>query len=198
MTLIILRRTKTRVREFLLATRRACEATALGQHWHNLPEKEGRCQGILRSSSPDSQKAETTYHWRASHYASGKNVLGKEAAAKLKSVALSNNTIKKRIEEMSVDIADQVISGVKDSKSGFSIQLDESTDVTNNAQLLVYVRYTQENAVKTELPLSKKLSGTTKEKDIFEALDNLFKLNKLDWGKLIGCTLYNRWELHQR
>ena len=117
-----------------------------------------------------------------------KNVLGEEAAAKLKSVPLSNNTVKKRIEEMSVDIADQVISGVKDSKYGFSIQLNESTDVTNNAQLLVYVCYTQENAVKTELLMSKELSGTTKGKDIFEALDNFFKLNKLEWGKLIGCT----------
>ena len=63
---------------------------------------------------------------------------------------------------MSVAIADQVISGVKDSKYGFSIQLDESTDVTNNAQLLVYVRYTQDNYVKTELLMSKELSGTTK------------------------------------
>ncbi|XP_077965569.1 zinc finger BED domain-containing protein 5-like, partial [Styela clava] len=80
-----------------------------------------------------------------------KNVLGEEAAAKLVSVPLSNNTVKNRIEEMSVDIAEQVISGVKDSEYGFSIQLDESTDVTNNAQLLVYVRYTQEKAVKTEL-----------------------------------------------
>ena len=117
-----------------------------------------------------------------------KHVFGEEAAAKLESVSLSNNTVKNRIEEMSVDIADQVISGVKDSKYGFSIQLDESTDVTNNAQLLVYVRYTQDNSVKTELLMSKELSGTTKGKDIFEALDNFFKLNKLDWGKLIGCT----------
>ena len=81
-----------------------------------------------------------------------------------------------------------MISEVKDSKYGFSIQLDESTDVTNNAQSLVYVRYTQDNAVKTELLMSKELSGTTKGKDIFEALDNLFKPNELDWGKLIGCT----------
>ena len=40
---------------------------------------------------------------------------------------------------MSIDIADQVISGVKDSKFGFSIQLDELTDITNNAQLFIYV-----------------------------------------------------------
>ena len=48
-----------------------------------------------------------------------KNVLGEELNAKLNSVSLSNNTAKKRIEERSVDIADQVISGVKDSKYGF-------------------------------------------------------------------------------
>ena len=47
--------------------------------------------------------------------------------------------------------------------------------MTNKAQLLVYDRYTQDSAVK-------------KRKDIFEALDNFFKLNELDWGKLIGRT----------
>ena len=71
-----------------------------------------------------------------------KTVIGVEAAAKLKTASLSNNTVKNRIMEMSIDIADQVISGVKDSKYGFSMQLDELTDITNNAQLLVYTRYT--------------------------------------------------------
>ena len=99
-----------------------------------------------------------------------KHLIGEEAFAKLESVFLSNNTAKNQIEEMSVDIADQVISGVKDLQYGFSIQLDESTDVTNNAQLHVYVRYTQDNSVKTELLMSKELSGTTQRKDIFEAL----------------------------
>ena len=71
-----------------------------------------------------------------------KNVIGVEAAAKLKTVSLSNNTVKNRLEEMSINIVDQVISGVKDSKFGLSMQLDESTDITNNAQLLVYTCYT--------------------------------------------------------
>ena len=94
---------------------------------------------------------------------------------KLQSVFLSNNTVKNRIEEMSVDIAEQVISGVKDSTFRCSFQLDESTGVTNNAQLLVYVRYAQDNSVKIELFLMiKEISGTTKEKDIFEVFDNFF------------------------
>ena len=69
------------------------------------------------------------------------------------------------------------------------MQLNESTDMTNNAQLLVYVRYTtQDNDVKTELLMSKKLSTTTKEKDVLQVSDNFFKQNELDWKKLIGCT----------
>ena len=78
---------------------------------------------------------------------------------------------------------------MKDSKFGFSMQLEESTDITNNAQLPVYVRYTtQDNDVKTELLMSKELSSTTKRKDVFEVLDNFFKQSELDRKKFIDCT----------
>ena len=118
-----------------------------------------------------------------------KNVIGVEVAAMLEIVCLSNNAIKNRIEEMSIDITDQVISVVKNSKFGFLMQLHGSTDITNNAQLLVYVRYTtRDNDVKTELMMSKELSSTIKGKDVFEVLDNFFKQNEPDWKKLIGCT----------
>ena len=104
------------------------------------------------------------------------NVIGVEAAAKLETASLSNNTVKNRIDEMSIDIADQVISAVKDSKFGFFMQLDKSTDITNNAQLLVYVRCTtQDNDVKTELLVSKELSWTTKGKDVFEVFGQFFQ-----------------------
>ena len=118
-----------------------------------------------------------------------KNVIGVEAAAKLETVSLSNNTVKNRIEEMPVDIADQVISSVKGPKYEFSMQLDESTDITNNAQLLVYTRYTTQNYdAETKLLMSKELSSTTIGKDVFEVLCNFFEQNKIDWKKLIGCT----------
>ena len=97
-----------------------------------------------------------------------KNVIEVEASTKLEIVSLSNNTVKNRIKEMFIDSADQVISGEKDSKFGFSMQLDESTDITNSAQLLIYVRYsTQDNDVKTELLISKELSSPTKRKGCF-------------------------------
>ncbi|XP_068241077.1 protein FAM200C-like [Palaemon carinicauda] len=91
------------------------------------------------------------------------HVIGEEVVAKLESVSVSKNTVQRCIE-MSVDIADQVVEGVKSSKYGFSTQLDESTDVTNCSQLLVYVRFMQNNAAKTELLLSQDLSSKQQER----------------------------------
>ena len=54
------------------------------------------------------------------------------------------------------------------------MQLDESTDVTNCGQLLVYVRFTENDRVKAELFMSKEVSGTTKGKDIFNIVNEFF------------------------
>ena len=71
---------------------------------------------------------------------------------------------------MLVNIAAPVISK-KTSKFGFWTEVDKSTDVTSNGQLLVHGCYTQDNSVKTELLMNKELSGTTKGKSIFKVLD---------------------------
>ena len=62
-----------------------------------------------------------------------RNLIGDETAVKLDSVSLSNDTVRRRVQEMSGDIAEQVIAGVKDSKFGFAFLIDESTDVTKLA-----------------------------------------------------------------
>ena len=117
-----------------------------------------------------------------------KLVFGEQAIAKLNAVSLSDNTTKRGIEGMSDDIADQILAEIKESKFGFAIQLDESTDITNYCQLLVYIRYAQTNIMKTELLLNHKVSTTTKGKDIFDILDSFFKKNGLDRKNLVGCT----------
>ena len=68
----------------------------------------------------------------------------------LENVSLSSNTVKNRIEK-SNDIAEQVSLEVEDSKYSFSVQLNESKNVTNNAQLLVYLCNKQDNSEKSEL-----------------------------------------------
>ena len=67
---------------------------------------------------------------------------------------------------MSDNISDQVITSVRASKYGLAMQFDESTDVTNGSQLLVYVRFTENDAVKTELLINEEVSSATNGKDI--------------------------------
>ena len=55
--------------------------------------------------------------------------------------------------------------------------------------LLVYVRFTENNIVKTELLMNKEVPDTTKGKDIFNIMDEFFKKNDLEWSKLLGCTI---------
>ena len=80
---------------------------------------------------------------------------------------------------MSTDIKEEVITEVQGSGYGFAIQLDESTDVSNCAQLLVYVRYVTKYAIRSELLLINEIRTTTKGEDAFELVDNFFKENDL-------------------
>ena len=58
-------------------------------------------------------------------------------ANKLALVPLLENTIKGRIEELSVDILQQTIAAVKRSEK-LSLHLDETTDIGNNTLLMVF------------------------------------------------------------
>ena len=115
-------------------------------------------------------------------------VLGEEQAKIMKQSSLSNDTVKRRIAEISSDILEQVTADLKSSPS-FAIQLDESTDVTSYSQLLVYARYMKGQSIKEECLFSEPLATTTRGKDVFEIVDKYFKDKGSDWTKLAGiCT----------
>lgn len=67
-----------------------------------------------------------------------REVLDKSAADKLKLIPLSNDAISRRIEETSDDIKRQTTASIQASTA---LQIYESTDIANNATLLVYVRH---------------------------------------------------------
>jgi len=66
-------------------------------------------------------------------------VCGTEHLTKLEADHLSNDTINSRITDISNNILEQVMEELKASPFPFSIQLVESTDVSQCAQLLAYV-----------------------------------------------------------
>ena len=71
----------------------------------------------------------------------------------------------------------------------FSIQLDETTDVTNLSQLLVYVRYYKNEKMKEVFLFCKPLETSTTAANIFDLIDEFFKEHKIEWKNLCGvCT----------
>ncbi len=67
-------------------------------------------------------------------------MVGEEAANKIKSIPLSNDTVSRRIKDISFDVKSQLTERLRSCEQ-FALQLDECTDVSSAAQLLVYVRY---------------------------------------------------------
>ena len=89
-------------------------------------------------------------------------------------ISLSNDTVARRIAENSDDQLQQLITRLKKSQK-FAIQLDETTDVSKNAQLLLYVRHVREENVEEELLFCRSLKCHTKGEDIFK-VDEFLRL----------------------
>ena len=71
----------------------------------------------------------------------------------------------------------------------FSIQLDESTDVTSCAQLIYFARYVHDGDLKKEFLFCLPLQTTTRGIDVFEKVNEFFIDNGLIWQNLRGvCT----------
>jgi len=116
-------------------------------------------------------------------------LFGHVAADKMKTLSLSNDTIQRRICELSEDIESQVTQKVRQSL--FAIQLDESTDISNKATLLCYVRYIDFEChdVKDELLCCLELPGHTTSMEIYKSINTYIENKSLLWKNCIGlCT----------
>ena len=89
---------------------------------------------------------------------------------------------------MSQDIKEQVLDQVRASPV-FATQCDETTDVSQCSQLLIYARFVSGNSVKEEMLFCHPMETSTTATDIFQAVSNFFQENQLSWDSLVGvCT----------
>ena len=71
----------------------------------------------------------------------------------------------------------------------FAIQLNETTDVANLAELCFYVRYIHEKHLKDEFLFCSHLTTRTTAKEIFYFVNTFFDKHNLKWKHVIGvCT----------
>lgn len=115
-------------------------------------------------------------------------MLGEQHVNKLNNISLSDNTVQRRISDMAQDIKEQVISEIKLGLGLFTLQLDETTDVANCSQLLVFVRYVRDNNFKEEFLFCQDLEATTTGEDVFNMVNSFFEIHGLEWKNLCGCT----------
>ncbi|XP_064413708.1 zinc finger MYM-type protein 6-like [Latimeria chalumnae] len=104
-------------------------------------------------------------------------MLGDKAVNAIKSIPHSDTSMARRIDEMAHDVQNITLD------KGFALQLDESTDVSNNAQLIMYVHYYNvETGITDEILACKSLPGNTTGEEIFNILDSFIRIEcNLQW-----------------
>lgn len=87
----------------------------------------------------------------------------------IKVLQLSDSTITRRMEDIGKDLCDQLSAGLR-AVPCFSIAVDESTEITDVAQLCVVVRFPKENYFRGEMLSLLPLHGQTRGEDILHVL----------------------------
>uniref|UniRef100_A0AAY5L8P1 BED-type domain-containing protein n=1 Tax=Esox lucius TaxID=8010 RepID=A0AAY5L8P1_ESOLU len=106
----------------------------------------------------------------------------------LGAVPLSNDTVARRISDMSNDIRDQLIEFIKKSPY-FVLLLDESTDIAVQAQLLTYVRYLLDKAIEEDVLFGRPLQSHTTGEAIFNVLDLLKKFQFFFFDSVLNQSM---------
>ncbi|KAL4103366.1 hypothetical protein QTP88_018743 [Uroleucon formosanum] len=105
-----------------------------------------------------------------------------------KNISLSANTVTRRIDDISNNLNSQVSNKTQEFIS-FSIALDESTDVSDTSQLLLFIRGVNKDlGISNELLSVHSMHGTTTGIDIFKVIEKSFLEYNLKWENLKCIT----------
>ena len=115
-----------------------------------------------------------------------------EKVGLFKTINLSANTGARRVEDIGSNLMSHLKSKSKEFEY-FSIALDESTDINDISQLLIFIRGVDSNFEITEELLSvSSMHRTITGEDIFKEVHKSLTQHGLDW-KGLAQVCYNGW-----
>lgn len=115
------------------------------------------------------------------------------AVDRVKLIPLSSDTIARRIQDMSDDIDQQLKEHFLNNQEPilklWALQIDESTDISNKAQLIAYLRVVMNQSIQNQFFFCSELKETTTGQDIFELVDQNIESKGLKWENCVSiCT----------
>lgn len=111
-----------------------------------------------------------------------------EILTSINNISLSRNTVMRRTEEMSENLEEILKENIRKC-SFMSLQFDESTDLTDTAQLCIFIRMVFDDMSATEELLTiLPLKGQTRGQDIYSAFKSFINGTGFPIHKLVSIT----------
>ena len=111
-------------------------------------------------------------------------VLHKPPEQVIKSIPLSNNTVQRRVDEMSDNIEEELCIILKTTE--FSLQLDESTLPDKKSLLLIYVRFVKDENLMEEYLFAKELETHTTGESVFQLVVSFFNEKEIPLTNIVS------------
>jgi len=114
------------------------------------------------------------------------NIVCSEVKSKIEAIPMSKNSTVRRIKTIAANLQENLLNTANTFKC-FSIALDNSTDVLDTAQLLIFIRRINEHfCITEELLCMESLKGSTTRQDIFDSVMHSLEKSELCLYKLVS------------
>ncbi|XP_034547514.1 general transcription factor II-I repeat domain-containing protein 2-like [Notolabrus celidotus] len=115
-------------------------------------------------------------------------ILCPENKAQFENVSLSRRTVTRRVEVIDEELSGELSKKAEDF-TYFSIALDESTDIKDTAQLLIFIRGINDRfEIVEEFLAMESMRGTTRGSDLYDKVSGCLERLNLPWTKLLNVT----------